>query len=110
MAAVSHAAPRYDKSISTFDEFQGIANENEVWMLHFTSTKCENAPKDSGSPCLDFAPIFEELSNSLKRIKIAKVDLDDQSAAQMGQQLGINNEGDGCVLTIDALSLLPSFS
>ncbi len=76
------------KEVTTMQEFIGLAQDEHVWLFHFTDSRCEAAEK---SPCVDFAPIWNELSASLKRIKIARVDL--QKSPEMGQQLGIGGEG-----------------
>jgi hypothetical protein len=75
-------------TITTMKEFIEKAQDDHVWLFHFTDARCEAAEK---SECVDFADTWKDLAKSLKRIKICKVDL--QEATEINQQLGILREG-----------------
>jgi hypothetical protein len=67
--------------------FKDVAGDDVVWLIHFTSTKCENHPPGD-SPCQIFAPDWEALVGSLKRVKIARVDIDTTQGKSLAQKLG----------------------
>jgi hypothetical protein len=75
-------------TITTMQEFVEKAEDDYVWLFHFTDSRCEAAEK---SECVDFAETWKDLAKSLKRIKLCKVDL--KEAQQINQQMNILQEG-----------------
>ena len=55
---------------STDENFDTLVKENKILICDFWASWC--------SPCLQIAPLLEELSDEMKDIKIAKHNLDEE--------------------------------
>ena len=77
-------------SALTADNFDKLAGGSaEAWIVEFGSGKC-------GS-CKQFAPTWKETADSLKRLNVGTVNIDDPKGMALAQKLGVLDEGIPCV-------------
>lgn len=61
------------------EKFEEIKNSDETWVIDFWAEWC--------GPCKNYAPVFEDVSESIDSVNFGKVDMEEHQ--DLGTQLGV---------------------
>lgn len=82
-AKVSHSFPKV--TMLTTSNYNVVMKSKDYWLIEFYSKRC--------GTCQEFEPIWEEVLEKLKGIKIGRVDIDEEEGMKLASKLDVLKEG-----------------
>ena len=65
---------------------------NEAWLIEYSSDRC--------GTCQEFSPIWSNATNKIKKLRIGKVNIDNENGMELAKRNNILEEGIPCVQLI----------